>query len=68
MFVDLLLNLGFAHLLSIQLSLAILSFSNLLLKLVLVLLFLSNLTYASKPSNLNSHSLVSLADLHFLKF
>jgi hypothetical protein len=67
MFADLLLNLGFVHLLGILLSLENLAISNLLLRLVLGLLFLSDLTSASKPSNLNSHSLVSLVDFHFLK-
>jgi len=67
MFVNLLLNLGFAHLLGILLSLANLAISNLLLKLVLAFLFLLDMTSTSKPSNLNSHSLVSLVDLHFLK-
>jgi len=64
---NLLLNLGFVHLLGILLSLANLALSNLLLKLVLVFIFLSDLTFASKPSNLNFHSLISLVDLHFLK-
>jgi hypothetical protein len=39
MFIDLLLNLGFVHLLGILLSFANLAFSNLLLKLVLALFF-----------------------------
>ncbi len=67
MFAYLFLNLGFAHLLGTLLSLTNLAHLGLLLKLVHVFLFLSDLTFASKPSNLNSHSLISLVDLHFLK-
>jgi hypothetical protein len=52
MFANLLLNLGFAHLFGTLRSTS---------------LFLSNLISTSKPSNLNSHPLVSLVDLHFLK-
>jgi len=44
MFANLPLNLGFAHLLGTLISLANLAISNLLLKLVFVLLFLSDLT------------------------
>jgi hypothetical protein len=68
MFINLLLNLGFAHLFGTLFSLANLGVSDLLVKLVLALLLFLHLTSTSKPSNLNSHSLVPLVHLHFLKF
>ncbi len=67
LFVDLLLNLGFVHLLGILLSLANLSLSNLLLKLIIALLFLLGLTFASKPSNLKSHFFSFNGRFAFLK-